>query len=318
VRLAPIFRRQIGPGSPELDAAPGRGEDDDALEGALAALLARGRAAWPGVEVAPEAFAADLGRRLAEPPDASTAETAETAAPGAGALGALHAEDLYLACACAAGDARAVALFERRFLAPVAEALARRRTWRGPAEDFKQILGARLVVRGAESLPRIAAYAGRGPLAAWVRVAAVRTALNLQASSSERDGGPLPDDGADALALTATAPDPDLALLRVQCRDEFREAFAAALDALGARERTVLRFHFLQGVEGEALARMYGVSRRTVHRWIEQGRRSLLEGTRELLAARLEVSPHELKSLMQALQSELGSTLLGRIGKSDP
>lgn len=295
VRLARAFLDQLA-----LDSrtAPAGSDALEALEGTLARLWERGRAAFPEVDLSDEVFAAHLAHHV---PDA-----VQPMASG-DALSDIHAEDLYLACACAHGLKAAVAVFERRLLAPVSEALARRRALPGSPDDFKQILGERLLVRGAQPRPRVATYSGRGPLAAWVRVAAVRAAINLKSESPERLGTSA--EPPDALAVTTTAPDPELVLLRVQCRDEFREAFAAALAALDPRERTLLRFHFLQGLEGEVLARMYGVSRRTVHRWLEQGRQALLDRTREHLAARLEMPPEELASLMHALQSELGSTL---------
>lgn len=265
----------------------------EAIEEALRRLWTAARAAWPDVDVPFEAWARHVTERLpaAEEP--------------AAALAALHAADLYLACACARGEERAIAIFEQRFLVPTAAQLGQRGFLPGFADDFKQHLEERLLVAGAGLLPRIGGYSGRGPLQAWVRMAAVRTAINLR--EAERPARRLED--ADVLALSTAAPDPELALLRVQCRDEFREAFQAALDALDARGRNLLRFHFLQGLAGHVLAAMYGVTRRTVHRWIEEARETLLARTREGLAARLVVPAHELESLMHALRSELGSTL---------
>src|SRR5262249_39111524 len=63
------------------------------------------RAAWPGVELDLEVFARWIGER--------------------GDVAKLNARDLYLACACAHGDATALATFDERVLPAIDSALAR-------------------------------------------------------------------------------------------------------------------------------------------------------------------------------------------------
>ncbi len=282
--------RLLLPGAPS-EPAPATGEG---LADTLGRLWEQARAAWAGVDVPVEVFVRHLAARL--PRDADPLA----------ALAMLYTDDLYLACACAAGDGAAVALFERRYLTPVAVLVDRMRLVPGLADDLKQMLAQRLLVADEnEAAPRVAAYSGSGPLSAWVRVAAVRTAINLRESRGHAEVAENPND----LALSAAAPNPELALLRVRFRDDFREAFAVALAQLDARERNVLRFHYLQGLGGEVLAGMYGVSRRTVHRWLEQSRLKVLGKTRERLAERLVLPARELESIMHALQSELASAI---------
>jgi RNA polymerase sigma-70 factor, ECF subfamily len=298
VPLAALFletlrsARAVRPDAPEPPAEPG---PEDGLETTLEALWKAGREAWPDLEVSPEDFVRHLAAPLAAEADP------QAALPG------LHAGDLYLACGCVRGDPRALSLFQHRVLAPVARDLGRSDALPGLGDDFKQHLVERLLVGGSGGpVPRIAGYSGRGSLVSWVRMAAVRAAINLR--GAERHWEPL--ETSDALALSAAAPDPELTLLRQQCRDEFREAFQAALAELDARARNLLRFHFLQGLSGDAVAGMYGVSRRTVHRWLEQAREALLRRTRERMAERLVVAPRELESIMYELQSELGSAIV--------
>src|SRR5215510_5887513 len=129
---------------------------------ALAAWTA-GRAAHPAVDVPLDRFAAHV------------------AAAGADDAGLdRHGADLYLACACAAGDARALARFDEHVLAPAAAAV--RSIDASPAfldEVRQRVRAALLVPDGAPAAAKLTAYAGRGPLRAWVGVTAVRTALMM-------------------------------------------------------------------------------------------------------------------------------------------
>jgi hypothetical protein len=125
------------------------------------------RTTYPELHVEDEAFIRAVTDRLGEEP--SLAE-----------LSALHGDDLFLACACGLGDRAAIHEFERRFLGPTAIAAITRVT-SAPAvvAEAKQLLRVKLFVQDGVSLPKILNYSGRGPLQAWVRTAAVRTALNL-------------------------------------------------------------------------------------------------------------------------------------------
>jgi RNA polymerase sigma-70 factor, ECF subfamily len=285
----------------EVSGAARKGRVSSELEDTLRQLWATGRGAWPTVELPLERFVRHLAERLAAESDP------------AAVLGAIHAADLYLACACVAGDREALALFHERFLVSIVSFVARKESLRELPEDFRQILGEHLLVPVDGGLPRLAGYAGRGPLAAWLRVVGLRTALNLS-KRAEKSTETL---GHEALSLAATAPHPELALLRVQCRDEFRDAFQAALAALEPRERNVLRFHFLRGLTSEEVARMHGVSRRTVHRWLEEAREKLLKQTRSGLARRMAIPPKDLQSVMHALQSDLRSTVARHLDDSE-
>src|SRR5262245_58099234 len=122
-------------------------------------LYAAARAARPELELPRDDFAARLAQL--------------TAAHG-GSGSELVVGDLYLAWACAAGVPGAHAVFEREIVAHVPLHLARFR--RGPefTDEVLQALRERLLVGDP---PRIAAYGGRGPLGAWVRVAAIRIAV---------------------------------------------------------------------------------------------------------------------------------------------
>ena len=95
----------------------------------------------------------------------------------------LRPADLYPACACARGDADAIAAFDRDYMREVDIALARMRVGPPRLSDVKQLVRQRLFVgggtAGAPTSPgKIAEYGGRGDLRRWVRSVAVRTCLN--------------------------------------------------------------------------------------------------------------------------------------------
>src|SRR5262245_41214564 len=142
-RYSEVFR-EVHPG-----ASP-----SPALDDALARALAAGRAAWPAIAVDERALVRYLAERVGPGEDASSA------------IDALHASDLHLACACAAGSTAALEAFSRHMLSDLGASLSRVGA-AALAEDVRQILLERLFVGSAESPPKIGAYAGRGQLAAW-------------------------------------------------------------------------------------------------------------------------------------------------------
>src|SRR4051794_38286958 len=85
-----------------------------ALEEQLEAMWIRARAAWPEVAVPPPAFGGHLAGAIGA-----------TSGAVALALGELHVDALYLACACAQGDARALRAFEDRYFGDIEPALVR-------------------------------------------------------------------------------------------------------------------------------------------------------------------------------------------------
>src|SRR5207302_5775495 len=137
-----------------------------------------GRAAWPGVELAPDVFAAHL-----ETLKASDA----------------HAEDLYLACASARGDTVALRLFDERVLSQVRNYIARIDPSPTVADEVTQLLRTQLLVGRDGEPPGIARYSGSGALAGWIRIIAVRQVHRLRRNKSDR----LPDDDGELVTRLA-------------------------------------------------------------------------------------------------------------------
>jgi RNA polymerase sigma-70 factor (ECF subfamily) len=252
------------------------------VEERLGALYEAGRQAWPDVPLPRAAFLARAARCV---PDEAAAAT-------------VRADDLYLAFACAEREPRALAAFDQRFLQRVPVFLAQLRRPKEFVDDVIQLLREKLFV--AERA-RIEDYTGRGSLEGWLRVAAMRQALDLvDAERRHTPSAELPDD--EAFAVTA---DPELAYIRQRYLPHFREAFARAMRALLPEERNLLRFYLVDGLNIAQIGALFSKSRATIGRMIVETRAKILEETREALAAALNVEDKDLGSLLRVLQSHL-------------
>jgi RNA polymerase sigma-70 factor (ECF subfamily) len=250
-----------------------------------------GRAAWPSVDLAEEAFATHVLEKL---PPAATAEQIDRRDVAA----------LYLACACARGVPAALAELDRHILSRVPEFLARIQGSSALADEVSQILRERLLVGSVGEPPRIATYSGEGPLAAWVRVAAVRTALNLLEKMDERVAH-----DSDAIDRVQTATTPEEEVVRADQRAVFREVLEEAVSALPAEQRAALRLHFVEGLTGDEIGERLGISRATVVRWLGAAKSFLLRETKRLVVGRLRLSPAEAESFIASARSRLDLSL---------
>lgn len=205
--------------------------------------------------------------------------------------------ELYLACACEAGDKAAFARFEELYFPAIAPALAPMKLSASAVEDVLQLVRSKLFV--GERLTR---YAGQGKLEGLVRVIAVRTAISMQRK-----------EGREALqtstALMSSAVAPELELIKQRYRSHFELAFERAIDELSPRDRAVLKLHVLEHSSIDELGALYKVHRATAARWLEAIRDKLGDRTRELLAEDLALPPAELESVIRAVQSQVEVSL---------
>lgn len=277
--------------------------DLDALSlDTLGSLCDEASAAWPAFSVPRDDFLAYLAERI--PRDRSIDEVAPT----------LRAADLYLACACSRGDARALATFDQSYGGEIARAFARVRPAGIGADDAQQILRQKLFVASPERTARILDYAGRGDLRAWTRMTAVRTLIDLARERGDQRGEVPLDEVLFTMALPAERAAPDLALLRSQYRAEFRASFEEAVAALTPRQRNLLRQHLLHDLNIDQLGALYRVHRSTCARWLAAARDDLVRGARRGLAARLGVTADELEGIMQLVASQLDITFQRVLG----
>ena len=151
--------------------------------------------------------------------------------------------------------------------------------------------------------PRLAAYAGRGPLVGWLRVVAVRNLVERK----RRGGVQLDDAVLDHLAASELGP--ELAVLRVSYRHELAAAVIAAVAALEPRHRLLLRQHYLDGLSIDRLAVLHGIHRATAARRLAGIRDELARAVRDRLMATLGVGVTTLDSIVRLVGSELELSL---------
>jgi RNA polymerase sigma-70 factor (ECF subfamily) len=169
---------------------------------------------------------------------------------------------------------------------------------------LRQILLQKLLVDDGERGPKIASYSGHGELRGWVRVAAVRTLIDLVRGGDDHKREQLtPDDELEMLRGTTASP--ELEYLKKRYEREFAAAAEAALQTLSARQRNLLRHQLLDGLTLEAIATLYRVHRVTVARWLAEAREELAVATRNQLTARLGASEAELESLARLVRSRI-------------
>jgi RNA polymerase sigma-70 factor (ECF subfamily) len=243
-----------------------------------------GRLAWPSVGVSPQVLARHLAH-LQSRDGKSLAERYERAA------------DLYLACGCAERHARALAAFDAHFLAKVDRFVARFDVSPQFAAEVRQELRVRLLVSEPGAHPRIAEYSGRGPLGAWVRMAAVRLAIDLKRALHPPLEGPLPDG--------ARRNNPEVQLVKNRYAAAYQSALREAWHGLSVRARRLLCLHYLDGRNLEEVGTIHRVARATAYRWIVAARENVLDDMLRILRERFQLSRAEFESIAKQVGEDL-------------
>lgn len=268
-----------------------RRQDGDDLAAELAALVAQARREAPGIELDPLAFVGHVAERV----------TFDV--QGRPILASLHAGDLWIAFGCASGVRTAIAAFEVKFAPEIRDAL-RRSFDAGLAEDAELKLLDKLLGTTGEG-PRIQSYGGRGGLGSWLRAAAVRMAIDVMRARREVPIDPT------TLGDIDGGFDPLLAALKERYRDQFKIAFREAAAELTPRDRTLLRYRFVDDLSIDEIGTLYRVHRATVARWIAAIRESLFEATRSRLVTQLSITDSEADSVLRLIDSQLDISITG-------
>jgi RNA polymerase sigma-70 factor (ECF subfamily) len=263
------------------------------VSASIAPLFEAGCAAFPGLALDAEAFARHVERHA---PGGDPAQLAR-----------LHAADLFLACACAERVAGAVEAFQERHGHEIDAALRGRNASLAQRDELRQVMWEKLFVGRPGAPPKIAEYSGRGALGGWVRVAAVRTALNLRERTAREERGREDESRIDERSPT----DPEVSFLKTRYRADLARVVEDAILCLEVEQRNVLRLYFVDGMSIDRIAAVYGIHRATAARWVERARTALLHGARGLLTARLGVEGAELDSLIALVDSRLEVSLGG-------
>jgi RNA polymerase sigma-70 factor (ECF subfamily) len=172
--------------------------------------------------------------------------------------------------------------------------------------DLRQRLREQLLVRGPGKRPQLEEYGGRGELMAWLGVVALREGLRLL--KRERRPPLAPEAWVDALGPTE---DPELLHFKRTYRAEFGLALANAMRTLTARQRNLLRQHFLEELTIDQIAAMYGIHRSSAARWVAKARHALVTQVRRDLLARLGLGKRDLDSIVRLLKNRLEVSLRG-------
>ncbi len=240
----------------------------------IAAALARAREAWPRL-VWDEAVLASLLEALGP------------------ALEQADVPGLALVQACLAGDAVAIAEFDRILQEGVRVALSRRTASRHEVDEVTQRL--RLAIfapQGKRS--RLQYYSGRGALHGWVRALAAQDFVTYK-----RREGPWEPREALTEAFLDAATSPEVKWVREEALQAFRAALEEALGALTDRERTVLKLSALDGLSIDDIGRMYQTHRSTAARWLARAREQVDARVRASLVRALGPSAADLGSLLR-------------------
>lgn len=263
--------------------------DEQAIEEAFA----RGRQAWPGIAVDLSAFRAHCERVLGASPEWDWRR-----------FGA----ELVLCCGCARGDVEATRVLESETLPHVVKAISRIDADNEFVEEALQILRDKLLV-GPRA--KIADYAARGPLVAWLSVAAARVALDLIRSRNARklQHADLPD----RLAQSEASPLNDI--VKSRYADSFQRALKHAISTLPSRERNLLRLQLVGRCSIDQLGRMYLVHRATAARWLESARNRVFESVREQMKMEHHLTDGEFDSIARGVRSQLDLSITATISE---
>lgn len=253
----------------------------------LAALVPQFRARWPRAQLDDAALEDVLRQRSGV------------------LLGELEERrrEVLLCLAAVHRDPDALAELERGYVRRLEPAVLRVVRDRARLEDVLQTLRLRLLVGSERQRPRLEDFRGDGPLVGWLRVAAVRFALE---QVNTRHVSPTDLETAGWLAGSS---DTEQALLRGRYRPHFKEALRAAFGDLERRERLILRLRFRDGLSLERIAPLYGVNPSTIWRWIERAKADVRRSAQKHLQARLGLTPEELDSLLDFAVEQLSISL---------
>jgi RNA polymerase sigma-70 factor (ECF subfamily) len=268
-----------------------------ALASALGAALEAARAAWPSVTLHPVAWMRMLATVAPRPLDRDNP------------LGAVVVADHYLACACALGDATAIAACDALLVREAGFAADGTRMHASLRDEAVQIVREQMFAPRGELPPAIATFGGRGALRAWLRVSISRELVRL--AKAQHRSVPIEE---QLIADPGIAADPLLEQLKVKYRAELANAFRGALAELPPRDRTLLRYQLIDGLSIDEIGAIFKVHRATAARWLQRIRDDLVERCRATMASVLGVDTDEAASIVRLVQSQLDVSVIKHLG----
>jgi RNA polymerase sigma-70 factor, ECF subfamily len=206
-----------------------------------------------------------------------------------------RAADVSLVFGCLTGNSECLSRFENELIPQVREAIRRLERAEASVDELCQKMRVKLLTGTPMGL---CAWRGKGPLANWIRVVAMRMTIDALRKHQ-------PDDRAgtfleDQVATHSHERD----LLQKRYGEAFKRAIHCALSSLGARERAVFRLYALERQNIDCIATAYGVHRATAARWLEAIRAGLRERTFVALRSSASLNTSEVNSVARVLVSQ--------------
>jgi RNA polymerase sigma-70 factor, ECF subfamily len=268
------------------------------------ALLKQGRAQFPGWPISAEQFARHIAAKFA-------VITKREASLEAG-VRKLRGADLYLALGASMHLREALQAFEEYAMKDADKAISRFAKDQAARNEVRQALRVRLLVADGRPAPRVHDYHGKGPLAGWVQVSAVR--LGIEYAELRAKGDHESNESTELDAFTSATDDPEIEFLRERYADGLRASMKEALAQLDGQERMLLRMHYQSNLATEEIAGILQVHRATVARWLQAARDSVRKLTLAQLRASLGLRSDEAKSLLRLVDSRFQASLLRLLG----
>src|SRR5256885_610439 len=153
----------------------------------------------------------------------------------------------------------------------------------------------------AEAL-EAAMAAGR---AAWPRITHDRGSFSAWTHAVGIDAGGGHADARAIDGLLARDASPELLAAQTQHREAFERALGESFRKLPARHKTLLRMHFLDGMNIDDIGVVFRVHRATVARWLVAIRRQVLDEISRQVSLDLRGTSSELGRLYGLLRSEV-------------
>jgi RNA polymerase sigma-70 factor (ECF subfamily) len=255
--------------------------------------MSKGHAAWPQFDPGAEALLTFLAARCDTTQDPLVSLRRE-----------FLAEGVWLACACERQDRQALEELAG-VIGRICSVVARKFSRPLDADELTQRTSQRLLLPGPDGKTRLSTWAGRAPLEDWLKAVVARMAADLSQVAVKE----IPLEEAALEVLSTVQSDPEVSLLRQRFQGEFKAAFRKALETLPQRDRNLIRQHLIDRISLDDLAKMQGVHRATVARWLAAARSMVLVETRRHLADAMKISPNDVASLVGQLQSQLDVSL---------
>lgn len=215
----------------------------------------------------------------------------------------LQLPDLFLACACSQGNAKAIEVFFAMCNPTIGAAFAKLNVKPADKNDMLQQLSEKLFVGDNQ---KIRSYSGKGELRKWA--ASVATRLYLNRVRKYKRESQLSEE--KAFTLRSEGDLADLRYLKEQVQEDFTAAFQEALQELPPDKLLLLRYYHVDGMTIDNIAEVLAMHRTTAYRHLEKARKEIAEGTRNKLLQNLNVrSDSDLQSLLRLVRSRIHLSL---------